>query len=470
MANVLIIDDDKSICNMMSKLLARMGHDSVCAHSIAEGKKDALDKHYNVVLLDVHLPDGSGLEILPQIRKHADAPEVIIMTGYGDPDGAEIAISNGAWDYIQKEDSPKKIMLSLQRVIQYCSDVKKPKTPYVALRLDGIVGESPALKSCYDLLAQAAGNDINTLITGETGTGKELFARAIHANSARRGNGFVVIDCAALPGTLVESILFGNVKGAYTGADQSRQGLVEQANNGTLFLDEIGELPVPVQKSFLRVLQEHCFRPVGGSREIACDFRILAATNRNLDEMVQTGQFRADLLFRLKTLEIRLPALRSRPEDIRPLVIYHLNRIFERSRGGAKGIAPNFYETLMNYKWPGNVRELVNALETAVAASGAEGTLFSKHLPAKIRVHAARRAVLPAKSPAPVQGRAEPWPPDLPPLKEYRKIAADEAEKKYLLHVMETTRGDIQEACRIANVGRSRLYGLLKRHGLTFTG
>ncbi|MFH0727890.1 MAG: sigma-54 dependent transcriptional regulator [Pseudomonadota bacterium] len=463
MANVLIIDDDKQICKMLTLMLDRMGHTAESAHTLSDGWKAALERKFDSVLLDVCLPDGSGITLLPEIRKIANAPEVIIMTGFGDPDGAEIAITHGAWDYIQKDSSPKKIVLSIQRLIQYCENVKRARTPYVTLRMEEIVGESPAIKECFHSMAQAASSDITVLITGETGTGKELFARAIHENSSRRDRTFVVVDCAALPETLVESILFGNVKGAFTSADQSRHGLVQQADKGVLFLDEVGELPMSMQKAFLRVLQEHRYRPIGSNKEIDCDFRVIAATNRDLDALTGAGQFRSDLLFRLKSLSLHLPPLRSRPEDIRPLTMFHLSKIFARCRSGTKGISPDFYEVLMDYNWPGNVRELVNALETAVVASGPEDMLFPKHLPRQIRVYAARSAVS-----APVTTIRKPDASDpLPPLKEFRKMAVREAESLYLQRLIEASAGDMDAACRISQVKRSRLYSLIKEYNFS---
>lgn len=463
MANILIIDDDKSICKMLAQMFERMGHISESANSVSDGFKMAREHPFDAVLLDVCLPDGSGIELLREIRKSPDAPEVIIMTGYGDPDGAEIAINHGAWDYIQKDSSPKKIILSIQRVIQYCENLKKAKAPFVPLRLEGIVGESPMIKDCFNILAQAATSDINVLITGETGTGKELFARAIHENSSRKDRAFVVVDCASLPETLVESILFGNIKGAFTGADQSRHGLVHQADKGVLFLDEIGELPLSIQKAFLRVLQERRFRPIGSNKEMECDFRVIAATNRDLDELTNQGRFRSDLLFRIKALTLHLPALRMHREDIKPLTLFHLSRIFERYQSGLKGVSPDFHEVLMEYNWPGNVRELVNTLETVVVASGSENMLFPKHLPQHIRVYAARSSISTSAKPA---APAE-QPDTLPPLKDFRNIAIAQAESQYIQRLMEISKGDIEVACNISQIKRSRLYSLIRAYQIS---
>ncbi len=306
MASVLVIDDDPKFCDVLSQLIREMGHHLRWVHTLREGLKEAAQGENDVVFLDVRLPDGNGLEALPRIRQMPGTPEVIIMTGEGDPDGAELAIKSGAWDYLEKPSSLEAMALPFLRALQYREE-KKARSPRVALRLEGIAGQSRKMKASFDLVAQAASSDASVLITGETGTGKELFAWAIHQNSRRSGKSFVVVDCAALPETLVESILFGHEKGAFTGADRVREGLIQQADGGTLFLDEVGELPLTVQGAFLRVLQDHRFRPLGGRREVGSDFRVVAATNQNLNTMVDQGLFRKDLLFRLRSLTIELP-------------------------------------------------------------------------------------------------------------------------------------------------------------------
>ena len=275
MANVLIIDDDRAMCDMLSGRMRDMGHNATYALTLKAGLKQAFSESFDVVFLDVGMPDGNGLEALPKIRETPSSPEVIIITGAGSPDGAELAIKNGAWDYIEKPLSISAMSLPLIRALQYREDTRTLGSP-VALDREGIVGNSPPMKACFDLMAQASASDANVLITGETGTGKELFAAAIHKNSPRAEKSFVVVDCATLPETLVESMLFGHEKGAFTGADKAKDGLIKQADGGTLFLDEVGELPLSVQKAFLRVLQERRFRPLGGKREIESDFRLVS--------------------------------------------------------------------------------------------------------------------------------------------------------------------------------------------------
>ena len=310
MAHVLIIDGDRTVCDTIAAAVLQIGHEVCCAFSFQEGLKESLEKDFAVVLVDVQLPDGSGLDLLLHLRRKIPCPEVIIMTGHGDPDGAELAIKNGAWDYIQKPAALDNIALRLTRTLQYQEEKKKRGLP-VALIRKGIIGNSHAIKESLDLVAQAASSNANALITGETGTGKELVATAIHKNSPRSNRNFVVVDCSALPGTLVETMLFGHEKGAYTGADRAQGGLIAQADNGTLFLDEIGELPMNIQKAFLRVIQERRYRPIGGKKEIDSNFSLIAATNRNLDEMVRRGKFREDLLYRLRTIQIPLAPLRE---------------------------------------------------------------------------------------------------------------------------------------------------------------
>jgi two-component system NtrC family response regulator len=331
-----------------------------------------------------------------------------------------------------------------------------------------IIGNSPALNECLDLLAHAASGDINVLITGETGTGKELFASAIHDNSARAKESFVVVDCAALPKTLVESVLFGHEKGAYTGADSTKDGLIRQADGGTLFLDEVGELPLEIQKKFLRVLQEKSFRPVGSKYEKKSDFRLIAATNRDLTELVRKRVFREDLLFRLRALTIVLPPLKQRVEDIKPLALHYISRLCERYRIETKGFSPDFFEVLSSHKWPGNVRELNQALERALTSAGPHPMLFPKDLPAELRVQVVRNTIgvdAASLSGSIADGKIDSNEP-LPKLQDARAAAIADVEQRYLKALLTQTSGDIKEACRVSGLSRSRLYTLLKNHDI----
>jgi len=312
------------------------------------------------------------------------------------------------------------------------------------------------------------------LIVGETGTGKELFARAIHANSARAAKPFVVVDCAALPESLVESALFGYERGAFTGADRPQVGLIKQADGGALFLDEVGELPLIMQKAFLRVLQERRFRPLGNRHEVESNFRLVAATNRDLEQAVGQGSFRTDLLFRLRAITINLPPLRSRPEDIKDLALHHLGRLCDSYGITPKSFAPEFFDCLLVYDWPGNVRELINTLDRALAAARHEPTLFPTHLPSHIRIKLARTAVL-REEPVKYLGERHPTAaptltPVLPKLRDFREQAVTQAERQYLQELMTLVDFNIKDACRVSALSQPRLYALLKKHKITRLG
>ena len=470
MARVLIVDDDASIRHSLSRLVVRLGHEADGAATLREGVEKALEGAFDVIFLDVRMPDGSGLEALPRIQEAASLPEVIIITGYGDPQGAELAVRIGAWDYIEKGSPVKEITLPLLRALQYRQEKKAGggTAGVVALKREEIVGSSKRLRDCLDLVAQAAMSDANVLISGETGSGKELFARAIHSNSSRTKGNFVVVDCAALPETLVESVLFGHEKGAFTGAERARDGLVLQANGGTLFLDEIGELPFCMQKTFLRVLQERCFRPVGGNRELRSDFRLLAATNRNLDDAVQAGRFRSDLLFRLRSFSLELPPLRERPEDVKELARHFVDKYCRHYGLAPMGFSPEFLDALAVHHWPGNVRELANTLERAVASARYDSTLFCKHLPAPLRIEMVRASLRhdnTSTGPA-VEAAASRRTQRFPNFRDFRETTCRRAEKQYLQGLIEAVGGEVREACRIADLSLSRMYALLDRHGI----
>jgi len=469
MSNILIIDDEKLLCDTLSRYVQRIGHDTTYALSLEDGLKEVLSNTFDVVFLDVRLPDGNGLDALPRIQKAPSAPEVIIITGEGDPDGAEIAIKSGAWAYIEKPLSMEKITLQLVRALQYHEEKAGKKQP-VVLKSEGIVGSSPQLETCLDLLAQIANSNVNILITGETGTGKELFAKAIHKNSSRAGKNFIVVDCTALPETLVESMLFGHEKGAFTGAEKARVGLIKEADGGTLFLDEVGELPLTVQNDFLRVLQEYRFRPLGSNKEIESNFRLISATNRDLEGMVESGQFRQDLFFRLHSFIIELPPLRTRPKDIKDLTMHYMVNLCERYGMETKGISPDFFDALIAYDWPGNVRELIHAIERVITIARFEPTLFPKHLPTQIRIHEARASV--GKGQASREEPKEENQPihTLPRLQDVREAALSKVERQYLYDLMLLTKRDMKEASRISGLSRSRLYDLLQKYEISTKG
>ena len=468
MANILIIDDDQMLCETLCRQVRYMEHSGSFALSISQGFEKLDKDRYDVVFLDVRLPDGNGLDALPKIKGLDYSPEIIIITGEGDPDGAELAIRSGAWDYIEKPLSVKKISLQLMRTLSYRSE-KLANQPLVALRRKGLVGDSNEMRKCLEFVVKASQSAANVLITGETGTGKELICRAIHENSERAERNLVIVDCAAMPENLVESTLFGHVRGAFTGADKAQDGLIRQADGGTLFLDEIGELPLSIQKAFLRVLQERNFRPVGGKHEIKSNFRMVAATNRDLDDLSKKGEFREDLYYRIKSLSFHMAPLRKHVDDIRDIVLYHMSTICKRDNMETKGISPDFFEALEAYSWPGNVRELVNALETVLMNSRETPTLFARNLPVQIRIHAARTAFSNEKTAdAPIEIENESA-DNLPSLKEYKSSRIGDIEKHYLIRLLSKTGKDIHSACRISGLSRSRLYELMKKNNLSFS-
>ena len=453
MAEILIVDDDPALVAMLSRQVNRIGHHASSASTLTEGLEKARQIAFDLIFLDVQMPDGDGLDLLPLFRQTPAEPEVIIITGQGDPNGAQKAIVSGAWGYIEKPHILTDLNLHMTRALQYRNEKFKSNARQpVALNREEIVGSSPSLNKCLDKLASAASSDISVLLTGETGTGKEIFAQAIHTNSKRASENFVVVDCTSLPASLIESSLFGHVKGAFTGAEEASRGMVQQADHGTLFLDEVGELPLATQKSFLRVLQEHTFRPVGANKEQTSDFRLLAATNRNLDKMVAEGTFRKDLLYRLKAFNLHLPPLRERREDIRALAIHFVEKLCKRYKLESKGFGVDFDAALSAYDWPGNVRELYQVIEQAVTNALPAPTLFPIHLPEDIRICQFQSAL---------SGIEEPPPLLAPP--SWRQFK-DEMEKEYLNKLLAFSDGNISAASRQADVSRTHLHKLLSKH------
>lgn len=330
-----------------------------------------------------------------------------------------------------------------------------------------IVGCSRPLTDTLRMLYEAAASDANVLLCGETGTGKELFARALHEKSARARGSFVAVDCTVLPETLADSLLFGHEKNFFAGADITCAGLIRQARCGTLFLDEVGELSPTLQKAFLRVLQERRFRPTDGHAEVDSDFRLVAATNRDLQRSVARGHFREDLLYRLQSCRIELPALRRRTDDIPPLTDYHVERLCRRYGFPAKQMTPEFIRTLVLYPWPGNVRELISSLEQAVLAAPLEETLFPKHLPQHIRIQVARSALESRRGGGSGTPTGAPAAGCWPRLHDLRSWVFDLAEKQYLAGLVQLTGPDVSQGCRLSGLSRSRLYTLLKKHRIT---
>lgn len=476
MANILIIDDDKAIREMLGSVISRQGHNIFTAGTIKQGSA-LMDSHsIDTVFLDIFLPDGNGLEILPKIKRNPSSPEVVVMTGSGSDEAAELAVKNGAWNYIQKPLSMKEIFLQLERIIDYRN--KKISSIPSLIDADGIIGKSEEITRALQSVAKCAKCEANVHIFGETGTGKELFANAIHKNSNRSHGPFVVVDCTVLPEQLVESTLFGYEKGAFTGANEQREGLIKCADNGTLFLDEIGELSLSVQKSLLRVIQERQFRPVGSTKIVHSNFRLISATNRNLDKLVSRLQFREDLLYRLRTVSIELPPLKKRRKDIKDLACHYVQELCEKNGLRSKGFSPDFFLVLETYDWPGNVREMIAALEKAILAEPNTPILYPVHLPEHIRINYIKSSAFINQlgSAAKPSSNSDMSPEDLPwadhlvqplvPLKEFRKKCYDELEHLYLKQLMAASKNNIQKACDISGLKQARLYDLMRKNGI----
>ncbi|HQG30313.1 MAG TPA: sigma-54 dependent transcriptional regulator [Deltaproteobacteria bacterium] len=461
---ILVIDDDKLVCSSIANVSRTLGYNSAQAFTLEEGLDAVRADPYDIVFLDVRMPDGNGIDIIPQICRNTGSPEVIVITAYGDPDSVDLALSRGAWDYIEKPFSKTDLAQLLKDAVLYHESSTLPQTA-LDFEKEGIIGHSPGMKKCLTLLSKTLSNDASVLISGETGTGKELFARAIHNHSLRAGNDFVVVDCAALPPNLVESILFGHEKGSYTGADRAQHGLVTQAHKGTLFLDEVGELPLSIQKKFLRVLQEGKFRPIGKSSEVESDFRVISATNRDLEDLVQNKRFRKDLLFRLRSITIDLPPLRDRIDDIPDLTNHYLKRHSKKYGMKPKRVSAAFRDILLQYSWPGNVRELIHALESAMAVAHDSPILVPKHLPYHIHVQVKRNAA--AKKQSQHENHRIFGDASLPSLKDVREEAVSEIEEQYLKELLRQTKSDIKGACKVSGLSRSRLYALLKKYEIS---
>lgn len=482
MANVLIVDDAPDICMFLCDLFQGAGHATVVAKTLAEALRAAKQYMFDAVLLDVNMPDGSGMDYIQELRSGYNAPEIIVITGVADRSGAIHALRNGCWDYLEKPLVPSALLTMFDRLLEYRASFRKPAIPPLPERT-GTIGQSPAMLVCLQQVALAASGETNIHITGETGTGKELFAKLVHRNSNRKDKPFVTVDCAALSESLGASMLFGHTRGAFTGADSARQGYIMQAHTGTLMLDEVGELSLDLQKMFLRVLQEHRFRPLGASSETRSDFRLISATNRNLEEMVAQGTFRADLYYRLRGMIIQLPPLRSRISDVRLFCEEICREYCRKHQMEHKVFSADFWDVVEEHSWPGNVRELIAAMEHALHLAGSSLVVLPQYLPASVRVG---RFSSPAQvkheqpAAAPISHAhitdAEPLQPaanklllpdengELPTLKQLQEQAVARLEKTYLVELMELTGGDIQEACAIAGLSRSRLYKYLQQH------
>ena len=479
MARVLVVDDEGLMRTLVQVVCNRMGHESLLAGSIQEALCMAVEP-VDVVLLDVWLPDGNGLEYQADFAHLPGCPDVVVITGNGDGDNAEAALRSGAWEFLTKPLQMRDIEQCLKQVLQFRQN-RMPGSESLVVDSGHILGSGPGMSRALKLLAQAAKSEVNVLLLGETGVGKELFARALFRNSGRAARPFITVDCASLPETLVESHLFGHSRGAFTGADRARDGLLLAADKGTLFLDEVGDLPQPMQGVFLRALEQRRFRPVGEVREVSSDFRLVAATNKNLELMARENSFRSDLLYRLQGITIVIPPLRERRDEIPALSRQAIARFCLGSDQPKKVLSEDALGMLLEYAWPGNVRELIHCIQRACLAAGKGELLLPVHLPTHMRVDCARRRMgqangVPgnaselAASVVPASGIAvgcglsvkDMTGQNLPSLREWKL----QAEKAYVRQLWDLSGQDVRKAAELAGISRGHWYELMKKIGL----
>jgi len=447
-ANILVIEDDRDMCELLQAGLSRRNF-AVSTHlSGRNGLAAVCRQATDVVLADINLPDMNGLEICKTIASNSPDIPVVIMTAFGSMDTAIAAIRAGAYDFVTKPLDMDILAMALERAVRYRNLQQKVKMLSDAAReprfFDDLLGESPAMEELFSQLGRIADSEASLLITGESGSGKELTARAVHHHSRRKEHPLVTINCAAMPGQLLESELFGHRKGAFTDAKAHHKGLFLEADGGTLFLDEVGEIPLDLQPKLLRALEERCVRPLGGTTELPFDVRIIAATNRDLESAVEDGLFREDLFYRLNVIQIAMPPLRSRGGDILLLARRFVEQFSARQNKAVTGIADDAAGRLLEYPWPGNVRELRNAIEHAVALTRFD-RIVTEDLPEKIRLFQNDYIVV---------GDHDPM----------ELISMEEMERRYIKHVLKTTGGNRTLTARILKVDRKTLYRKLQRY------
>jgi DNA-binding NtrC family response regulator len=445
-ADLLVVDDEPSARGTLVLLLRKRGHRVVEADGVAAAVKRLGEAIFDLIVTDLRMPDGDGLDVLRAAKAHAPETEVILLTAYAGWESAKEAIQLGALDYFEKGREPDELYHRIDRALAARALRRENENLREQLRerygRAGLIALSPAMHAVLDLVEQVAPTDATLLIQGESGTGKEVIAKAVHHASARAARPFVAVNCGAVPEPLLESELFGYTRGAFTGAVGSKLGLFEEAAGGTLFLDEIGEMPPPLQVKLLRALQSGEVRRLGATQVVTFDVRVIAATNRDLAELIQHGQFREDLFYRLNVIQVTLPPLRERRDDIPALAEHFLARSAAKL-GRERRLAPDALERLLRYPWPGNVRELENAMERAAILSKTE-TVGSEDLPP----HVAAGIGL---------GRA-------PALAPQQTLA--EMERSHILQTLERSGWNQSRAAEALGVGRTTLWRKLKEYGL----
>jgi DNA-binding NtrC family response regulator len=447
---ILIVDDDRSLCEMLAAGLVRRGFAAEWTTTADDAFARVRSRDLDVVVTDLNMKGMSGIELCERVVGDRPDLPVVVITAFGSLDTAIAAIRAGAYDFITKPFETDALALTLTRAVQHRAlreEVRRLRTEVEsAHRIEGVIGASPAMNEVASLVSRIAETDTPVLITGESGTGKEVIARAIHARSRQARGPFVAVNCSAIPDNLVESELFGHARGAFTDARSARTGLFQQANGGTLFLDEIGEFPLVLQPKLLRALQERTVRPVGADQEIAFDARILAATNRDLEQAVEEKRFREDLYYRVNVIRMHLPPLRARGADVLLLAQHFLEAFAKRMGKPVTSIAPAAAEKLVAYPWPGNVRELQNCIERAVALTPYD-KLAVEDLAETVRNYRRSHVLVAADDPAEL-------------------VTMEEVERRYILRVLEATSGNKKAAAAILGFDRRTLYRKLERWGL----
>ena len=448
--HLLLVDDDEIACQLLAEVLTEEGYKVDTVRNGQEAMEKTKITFYDLVITDLMMPEIDGLEILRACKQISPDTLVIMITAFGSLESAIEAMKSGAFDYVSKPFSEDEIKIVVRRAIIQ-KRLRKENEQYhreltIAYGLDRIIGHSRPMMDIYKTVAMVINSTSTVLIQGESGTGKELIARAVHYNSARSSKPFVVVNCAALPENLLESELFGHVKGAFTGAVINKKGLIEEAEGGTCFLDEIGDMSLPLQAKMLRMIQEREIRRVGSIEPVHVNVRIVAATNQPLDRKVKEGGVREDLLYRLRVVTITLPPLRERKEDIPLLSDYFLKKYTAETKKSVTGFSSQAMDILCRYSWSGNVRELQHTIERAVVLT-------------------TNTVILPDDLPEQVRNNAYPEDDLLP----FKLITLDELEKKYLIRVLKETGGNKSEAAKILGVDRRTLYRMAERYHLNLT-
>jgi len=467
-ARILIADDEDSLRWVLEKGLRGVGYDVTSVKDGEEAVRVFEAQPFDLVFLDVRMPGLDGLTALERIRDLRPDVYVIVMTAHGSMDTAIKAMQRGAYDYLNKPFDLDEVLLLSERALaasRLTQEVARLRTGLAEVReFSALIGRHPRMQDVYKTIGRIAGTDVTVLLRGESGTGKELVARAIHHYSRRSGRPFVAVSCAAIPGTLLESEMFGHERGAFTDAKERRLGKFELAHGGTLYLDEIGDMPVDLQTKLLRALQERTIERVGGHESIAIDVRVLAATNRDLEALMKEGRFREDLYYRLNVVTVNLPPLRERRRDIPLLVEHFLAKHVEEL--GERGVAPEALDRLVGYDWPGNVRELENVVQRAMVMATA-GVILPEHLPigpvsaaASVAVDATLEEIIERKLMECVRGLRERTSANL------YDLVVGLVEKPLLRAVLRETSGNQVRAAQILGINRNTLRKKLTEHGI----